>query len=330
MDTIINGKITDYNEPFIVQRADPYVYRHINGTYYFTASVPAYDKIILRSAGTLQGLKGAAEKVVWHKHTEGAMSKHIWAPEIHYIDGKWYIYFAAGEAEDVWEIRPYVLECTGDDPMADEWVECGMMQAVPGDTTSFTGFSLDATIFENKGIHYLVWAEKPREVEPPISNLYIAPLESPTRLATVPKLLTTPEYDWEKIDFLVNEGPSVINIDGMIYLTYSASGTGSCYCMGLLRIPETADMMDMTAWQKMEQPVFATDEEKGIYGPGHNSFTQTADGRDICVFHARTYENVEGDPLYDPNRHAMLMEVTWNEKGMPVFRPSSNLDKNNY
>lgn len=41
------------------------------------------------------------------------MSKHIWAPELHYLEGKWYIYFAGGEEEDIWKIRPYVLECQG-------------------------------------------------------------------------------------------------------------------------------------------------------------------------------------------------------------------------
>ena len=123
MEQRINGKLTDYNEAFILQRADPYVVKAADGSYYFTASVPAYDKIILRHADTLEGLKDAEEVTVWTKHTSGPMSKHIWAPEIHYVFGKWYIYFAGGEEEDVWKIRPYVLECTGDDPMKDAWVE---------------------------------------------------------------------------------------------------------------------------------------------------------------------------------------------------------------
>ena len=29
-----------YNEPWILQRADPYVYRHTDGMNYFTASLP--------------------------------------------------------------------------------------------------------------------------------------------------------------------------------------------------------------------------------------------------------------------------------------------------
>ena len=70
-----------WNKPWILQRADPYVYRHVDGSYYFTASVPAYDSIVLRHADTLEGLVGAGETVVWRKHKSGPMSEHIWAPE---------------------------------------------------------------------------------------------------------------------------------------------------------------------------------------------------------------------------------------------------------
>ncbi|MDE5865792.1 MAG: family 43 glycosylhydrolase, partial [Lachnospiraceae bacterium] len=131
-----NGKITEYNTPFIEQRADPYVYRHTDGTYYFTASVPAYDCIALRKAETLEQLQTAQETIVWTKHESGEMSKHIWAPELHYLFGKWYIYFAAGEKDDIWKIRPFVLECTGGDPMTDPWVEKGKMERADDDIYS--------------------------------------------------------------------------------------------------------------------------------------------------------------------------------------------------
>jgi len=325
MEQRINGKLTDYNEAFILQRADPYVLKAPDGSYYFTASVPAYDKIILRHADTLEGLKDAEEVTVWTKHASGPMSKHIWAPEIHYVFGKWCIYFAGGEEEDVWKIRPYVLECTGDDPMKDAWVEKGKMKRADEDEFSFEAFSLDATIFENKGEYFYVWAEKVG-VGKQISNLYIARMEDADKLATVQVLLTTPDYDWERVDFWVNEGPAVVKRNGHIYLTYSASGTGACYCMGMMSTTEDADMLDPKSWVKERYPVLCTDEEKGIYGPGHNSFTKDEEGNDICVFHARTYEEIVGDPLYDPNRHAMLMKVDWDENDRPVFAFTKNTD----
>ncbi len=307
-----------FNEPWILQRADPYVYRHTDGWYYFTASVPAYDSIILRRARTLADLPDAEEHVIWRKHKSGPMSKHIWAPELHFLFGKWYIYYAGGEEEDIWKIRPYVLECQGEDPVADAWVEKGKLQAAADDEFSFEAFSLDATVFENHGNWYCVWAEKVG-VGRQISNLYIARLKSAYELETVQTLLTTPDYDWERRGFWVNEGPAVIRHGGKLFLTYSASDTGPAYCMGMLNASEDADLLDPASWKKERNPVLKTDESKGIYGPGHNSFTVDEDGNDIMVYHARTEEKIEGDPLYNPNRHAQLMRIRWSDEGTPIF-----------
>ena len=98
---------------FIEQRADPYIIRK-DGWYYFTASAPEFDRIVLRKARTLKELPDAVEKIVWTKHPEGPMSCNIWAPELHFVDGRWYIYFAAarGGADEsgVYDHRIYALE----------------------------------------------------------------------------------------------------------------------------------------------------------------------------------------------------------------------------
>ena len=137
-----------YREPWIMQRADPYVY-YKDGCYYFTGSLPQYNGIALRRSDSLKGLADAEETVVWKKLVSGPMSEHIWAPELHYLEGKWYLYFAGGEKDDIWKIRPYILECEGQDPINDPWMERGMMQAADGDEFSFRAFSLDMTVFEN-------------------------------------------------------------------------------------------------------------------------------------------------------------------------------------
>ena len=308
-----------YNEPWILQRADPFVYRHTDGMYYFTASLPEYNGIALRRSKTIAGLKDAEEVMVWKKHDKGIMSVHIWAPELHYLDGKWYIYYAGGDIDDVWAIRPYILECADQDPMTGNWVEKGKMTRAEEDEFSFEAFSLDGTVFENRGKHYYIWAEKVG-VGKQISNLYIAEMENPCKLKTVQVLLTTPDYDWERIGFWVNEGPAVIHHDGKIYMTYSASETGAAYCLGMLSISEDADPLDPAMWKKERYPVLETNAEKGIYGPGHNSFTEDEQGNPIMVYHARPEEKIEGNPLYNPNRHAMLMKLTWREDGRPVFK----------
>lgn len=308
----------DNKNIWIFQRADPYVLKHTDGSYYFTASVPAYDRIVLRKADSLAALADAEEVTVWKKHERGIMSHHIWAPEIHYLNGKWYIYFSAGDSENIWAIRPYVLECQDQNPLTGKWIEKGKMQKADSDEFSFEAFSLDATVFENEGRFYYVWAEKVG-VGKAISNLYIAEMESPTKLKTVQVLLTTPDYDWERVGFWVNEGPAVLKKNGKIFLTYSASSTGECYCIGMLTAEEASDLLDPRSWSKERYPVLKSDYEKEIYGPGHNSFTYSEDGREIMVYHARPYKKITGDPLYDPNRHAMLMEVEWDDRMRPVF-----------
>ena len=311
-------KKLNFNEPWILQRADPYVIRHTDGWYYFTGSVPAYDCIGLRRARTLAELPEAEEVIVWRKHENGPMSEHIWAPELHYLNGKWYLYFAAGEKEDIWKIRPYVLECCGQDPLADPWEEKGKMQRADGDEFSFEAFSLDATVFEDKGRYYYVWAEKVG-VGKQISNLYIAEMEHPYKLKTVQVLLTTPDYDWERVGFWVNEGPGMIKRGNRLFLTYSASETGAAYCVGMLSAESGSDLLDPLSWKKERYPVLKTSEKHEIFGPGHNSFTKDEEGSDIMVYHARKEARITGNPLYNPNRHAHLMKVQWDENDFPLF-----------
>ena len=307
-----------YNEVWIPQRADPYVVRAEDGTYYFTASVPAYDCLILRHADSLAALADAPEHVIWQKHETGIMGNHIWAPELHQVMGRWYMYFSAGSAEDKWAERPYILECESDDPMVGPWRELGKPVRAEDDEFSFDAFSLDATVFEDNGEWYYVWAEKVG-VGRQISNLYIARMKSPWELSTAQVMLTTPDYDWERIGFWVDEGPAVLKRHGKIFLTFSSSETGIYYCMGMLSADEGADLLDPRSWTKERYPVLKTDESRGIYGPGHNSFTTDEEGHDILVYHARTEKEIEGDPLYNPNRHAMLMPIHYDRRGYPVF-----------
>lgn len=316
-----SGKFT-YEKPWIPQRADPFVTRAGDGSYYFTASLPSFDGIALRHAHTLRGLPQAEEKLIWKKHETGPMSFNIWAPELHYLFGGWYLYFAGSEKDDIWKLRPYVLHCTGQDPMKDPWEECGQMQCAGEDEFSFRAFSLDATVFFHAGSWYYVWAEKVG-VGKQISNLYIGRLATATKLATVQELLTTPDYPWERHGFWVNEGPAVLIRNGKVFLTFSASDTSAAYCMGLLSADADADLLDPASWTKKGEPILRTIPEKHLFGPGHNSFTtDDEDGSDVCVFHARTSGAAsEGDPLFDGARHAFCLHVAYDRDGFPVLSP---------
>src|SRR5262245_26674535 len=121
------GDARSWTNPLVLQRADPHV-TFVDGAYLLIATVPEYDRIELRRAATLDGLRDADARVIWRRHESGPMSWHIWAPEIHRIDGKWYVYFAAGRAEDIWAIRMYVLENASADPFSASWVEKGQLK----------------------------------------------------------------------------------------------------------------------------------------------------------------------------------------------------------
>lgn len=302
-----------FKNPFIEQRADPWVYKHTDGYYYFIATVPEFDKIELRRSAEIQDLPSACPQIIWKKHATGPMGAHIWAPELHYIDGKWYVYFAAGSAEAIWDIRIYVLENTSPNPLDGQWMEKGQLK------TNWESFSLDATTFEHNNKRYLVWAQNDPNIEGN-TNIYIAAMSNPWTIEGKQVMITKPEYHWEKIGFLVNEGPAVIKRNGKIFISYSASATDHNYCMGLLQASEDSDLLDPSSWKKSKEPVFTTSEETGQYGPGHNCFTTSKDGKyDILVYHARNYMGLKGDPLTDPNRHARLQIFNWNADGTPDF-----------
>lgn len=308
-------------QPLIEQRADPHIYRHSDGYYYFTASVPQYDRIELRRATTIAGLRDAPTVDVWRKPDAGAYSELVWAPELHFNQGAWYVYFAAAPSREIkhklFQHRMYALRNTNANPLEGTWEFMGQVD------TGIDTFCLDATTFTHRGTLYYVWAQKDIAIEGN-SNLYIAPMKTPWQLGGKPVMLSKPEYDWETRGFWVNEGPSVLKRNGKIFVSYSASATDENYAVGLLSMNDDADPLDPRSWSKSPQPVFQTCFEHGIFGPGHNSFTVAENGDDVLlVYHARTYTEIVGDPLWNPDRHTFVKTLRWDAQGMPVFgRPS--------
>lgn len=304
--------------PIVEQRADPHIYLHTDGYYYFTASVPEYDRIELRRAKNLNELSTTTEIITaWTKPDSGPCSDLIWAPEIHYIQQKWYIYFAAAPNRDIkheaFQHRMYVIGNGSANPLEGDWAFLGQVNS------GIDAFCLDATTFTHQDRMYYVWAQKHPDIRGN-SSLFIAEMKSPTTLLSSPVLLSKPEFDWETRGFWVNEGPSVLKRNGRIFITYSASATDANYCMGMLSIDDTQDVLNPAHWAKQPAPVFQTNWEQHIYGPGHNSFTTSKDGtQDLLVYHARNYTEIVGDPLWDPNRHTCVQPFTWDEQGFPVF-----------
>ncbi len=301
--------------PLVRQRADAQVFLHTDGYYYMTGSVPEYDRLVLRRSRTLAGLSTANERVLWRHEKTGPMSGFLWAPELHLIDGRWIMYFAAGPSgggEDVFRIRTFAVVCDGPDAMTGTWTVLGQL------TTPWDSFTLDSTSFVHRGTRYLAWAQREPGIETN-SNLYLAPLATPLTLAAKPARLAVPTLDWEIRGFKVAEAPALLARNGKLFMTYSASATDARYCMGMLTARDDADIMDPAAWTKSPQPVFKSSPAHKVFGPGHNSFTVDERGRDILVYHARDYEAIKGDPLFDPNRHTRVQTFKYKPDGTPDF-----------
>lgn len=310
----VSATAPEFNNPLVQQRADPHVTLQPDGWYYFTATVPEYDRIEVRRARSLDDLGKAKAEVVWRKHAKGEMGAHIWAPEMHRIDGKWYIYFTAGRSDKIWEIRLYVLECESDDPLRGPWKERGQLK------TGWESFALDATTFALGDKRYLLWTQRPKDSGKHQTDIYIAPMDTPLSISGPAVLLTEPEYAWEKVQHAVNEAPAVLVKNGRVFMTYSASATDANYALGMLTAPANANLLDRASWTKAAQPVFKSSEANSQYGPGHNSFTTTPDGKtDLLVYHARNYRDIVGEALRNPDRHTRAQPITWRPDGTPDF-----------
>lgn len=335
---------TDPEEPLVYERADPYiVYDSERDMYYFTGSYPTngvggadgYDRLVIRAASTIEGLSDAsAESVIWDESWDDAdgnsYSQWIWAPEIHKIGDYWYIISTAGTngGDRFGTLRPFMMRCTDPDNITDpaSWEDPVRVKPMAGDEKNcLNAMSLDMTYFEADGHSYLAWADF---TQTGISSIYIAEIDpaDPTQLISPCTVISAPEYSWEYVRAVVNEGPAVFKNNGKVYMAFSASGTGSEYCVGLLTANEGDDLLDADSWVKTNYPVLtSTDFNDEVSGPGHNSFTVDEYGNVIIVYHARPAEIHSsggihnGDPLQDPCRYAYLQPVNIAADGSPVL-----------
>lgn len=295
-----------FRNPIMASGADPWMYRHRDGCYYFM--VTRGDRLELRQSPTMSGAGQAAAKDVWLPPKEGPGSRDLWAPEIHYVDGKWYIYFTASDGGGDSSRKIYVLENDSADPMTGEWVQKGAVNtALPG---------LDGTILEHGGNRYFMYAGYGHFPEYG-SAIYASLMENPWTISGSEVLLTKPEYDWEKQGGMaINEGPCFLVRYGKVFMIYSASTTWSDdYALGMLYADDGSDLLNPASWTKCDRPVFKKCPENGVFAPGHNSFTRSPDGsEDWIVYHAIPVS--EGGM---EKRRPYVQKFGWTADGMPDF-----------
>lgn len=301
-----------FTNPLLRSGADPWVIWW-KGAYYYSNSTG--DNLTLRKTADLTELRNAEPKVIWTPEPGHPWSKEIWAPELHRWGNKWYIYFAA-DAGDNASHRIYVVENDSDDPIAGKWKFKGKISD-PSDR-----WAIDPTTFELRGQHYLVWSgwQGANDGE---QDLFIAHMRNPWTIDSQRTLISRPTYPWEEHGDLpgrhvnVNEGPEFIAHANKMFIVFSASGCWTdFYALGALEAKLDANPMDAASWTKIDHPLLSTDPGSQAFGPGHNGFFKSPDGKqDWIIYHANPAAG-EGCGNF---RSPRIQPFTWNDQGSPHF-----------
>jgi GH43 family beta-xylosidase len=293
--------------PILAAGGDPWLLRH-RGYYYYTQTT--WNDISIWRSSSLSGLGAATRVVVWRPRPGQRNSRNIWAPELHFAAGRFYIYYAADDGRNE-NHRMYVLRSAGEDPLG-PYTEIGQI----GDPSD--RWAIDGTVLVVAGNRYFVWSGWEGTVDGQ-QNLYIARMATPWSIAGERVLISSPCHDWEwqaGCGPRVNEGPQVLSRHGRVFIIYSADQSWTDnYKLGLLQLVGS-DPMDPAAWRKLPEPVFQShvDEGGAVYGPGHCSFITSPDGtQDWIVYHAARRSGAGWD------RDIRAQPFGWTAEGFPDF-----------
>ena len=105
---LYNNPVLDYSAP------DPYVTLH-EGFYYLILSTN--NQLVVHKSKVLTNFRDAESKAIYNLP---AGKGQLWAPEIHFLYGNWYVYFAMGDANNVPSNRMWAIRSNSADAMG-EW-----------------------------------------------------------------------------------------------------------------------------------------------------------------------------------------------------------------
>ncbi len=312
-----NTKIArTFTNPVFPSGADPWIIFR-DGVYYYTCT--SGSNLFIRKGKNLDELSLSERKVIWTPPEDTSYSKQIWAPELHFINEKWYMYFAADDGENR-NHRMYVIENSSPDPLEGTWEFKGKVSD-PSDK-----WAIDGSVFEFRGHLYMLWSGWEGDINGQ-QNIYIARMKNPWTIDGERVRISSPEYDWETVGDLnnpndvshvnVNEGPVALQNKGRLFIVFSASGCWTDnYCLGILTFSGSDDLLDPLSWKKNSIPVFRQKPEAGVFAPGHNSFFKSPDGNeDWILYHANSAEGQGCGRFRSPR----AQKFTWKKDGTPDF-----------
>jgi GH43 family beta-xylosidase len=296
--------------PLLPSGADPWIVRD-GDTYYYMNTLG--DRLAIRKTTDVTRLADAPETTIWTPPAAGPNAQSIWAPELHRIDGKWYVYYTAAASghDDDAHRGVFVIENAGDDPTQGEWIDRGRLK------TRYPG--IDGTTFAYGGKRYFVYSP----YVGPDSVLAIAAMSNPWTLVGGETIVARPDQAWERRGGRqILEGPEFLaGPKGDLFLTYSGSACWSDdYAIGLLGAPAGSDPLDASAWTKAPHPILAKDPQRNVYAPGHNGFFTSPGGRETwIVYHANPGPGMK----CGAGRAPYVQRVYWSPDGKPrLERPA--------
>lgn len=275
--------------------SDPYVLLHKGMYYHCYANKTG---VYVAKSKTIEGIGNAEPKRVYAYSQDRVADFDWYAPELHYINNVWYIYGSPNMGNQCHTMA--VLENKSQDPMQ-PFQNKGVVRGLKNKWT------LDGTVLLYEGKYYLIWSNG--------MELVISLLVAPWEIADKGHIIGCLEYDFEKQNGEVMEGPAILKHDGQIFLVYSVNDSSTDdYALGIMTLKGT-DPTRKESWQKHPQPVFLKTE--GIFGPGHCCFTKVkekTEWKDYIVYHA----NLQSGTGWN-GRSVWAQEISYDEKGFPIF-----------
>lgn len=304
LNSTFTNPVWDGADPWMVKHNNEYVYCWSGGGGVNVSRSPKMTK------------RGETKKI-WKAPETGWNKACLWAPEIHFIQGRWYVYYAAGESGP-----PFIHQRTGvlrskTDDVFSEYEDMGVLYTGdnPADPVSNV-WAIDMTILEHKNKLYCIWSGwiKQETTDATPQHLYISEMENPWTMKGKRVKLSSPGESWETGGPLnLNEGPQILKNGDKVFVIYSCRESWLVeYRQGMLQlINPDGNLLDPANWKK-SGPVFQGNSQ--VLGVGHCSFVKSPDNtEDWIVYHSKK----SSKPGWE--RDVRMQPFTWNADGTPNF-----------
>ncbi len=298
----------------IAEGADPWVIRDPNQDRYLWCASDGNEAIAIHASTKLTAM--GEKTIVWQAPESGPVSREVWAPELHFLDDRWHIYFAASDGNNANHLA-YVLKSKTSDPLGEYDLHGPLATGEGADRRSPNLWAIDMTVLEVSGRRYAIWSgwDAPGTDQ---QYLYIAPMESPTKLAGPRvRLCANDDFLWERVEpdeskRGLHEGPQVFQSHGRTFVVYSCGASWlPTYKLGILELTGD-DPLSAESWQKRPEPAFRG--TASVYGVGHSCFVPSPDGTQWWhVFHAKR----DREPGWRRVIHVQPMKL--GERGFPLL-----------